>query len=103
MASEWSNLGLDLHLDLDTRGGRRVAIEAGLREAIRSGRLGPGARLPATRALAKDLGVARGTVAEAYAQLIAEGFLTSRQGAGTSVAKGRTSESAAQAPPPAHP
>jgi GntR family transcriptional regulator / MocR family aminotransferase len=57
-----------------------------LRAAIREQRLAPGQRLPSTRALAYDLGVARGTVVEAYAQLEAEGYLTARHGAGTWVA-----------------
>jgi GntR family transcriptional regulator/MocR family aminotransferase len=50
-----------------------------------SGRLGPGARLPATRALAVQLGVSRGVVVEAYAQLAAEGYLVTRRGGGTTV------------------
>ncbi len=58
-------------------------MEASLREAIRDGRLAAGARLPSTRALAADLGLARGTIAEAYAQLQAEGYLTARRGGGT--------------------
>ena len=61
-------------------------LERELREAIRSGRLAAGARLPATRALARELGVSRGVVVEAYAQLTAEGYLVTRQGAGTVVA-----------------
>jgi GntR family transcriptional regulator / MocR family aminotransferase len=39
--------------------------------------------LPPSRSLAVDLGLARNTVAEAYAELVAEGWLASRQGAGT--------------------
>ncbi len=39
--------------------------------------------LPPSRSLAADLGLARNTVAEAYAELVAEGWLASRQGAGT--------------------
>ena len=39
--------------------------------------------LPPSRSLATDLGLARNTVAEAYAELVAEGWLASRQGAGT--------------------
>ncbi|NGN70017.1 PLP-dependent aminotransferase family protein [Streptomyces sp. A7024] len=58
-----------------------------LREAVRSGRLAPGVRLPSSRALAADLGVARNTVADAYAELVAEGWLTARQGSGTRVAQ----------------
>nr|WP_240634531.1 MULTISPECIES: PLP-dependent aminotransferase family protein [Streptomyces] len=57
-----------------------------LREAVRSGRLAPGTRLPPYRSLAADLGVARNTVADAYAELVAEGWLTARQGSGTRVA-----------------
>ena len=64
----------------------RTQLERGLREGIREGRLRPGAVLPSTRALARDLGVARGTVVEAYAQMVAEGYLVTRAGAGTAVA-----------------
>ncbi|MFD5436333.1 PLP-dependent aminotransferase family protein [Kitasatospora sp. NPDC127067] len=79
--------GNDLHLDLPATGGRRAALMAALREAIRSGRLAPGTRLPPYRALATDLGLARNTAAEAYAELVAEGWLTARQGSGTTVAE----------------
>ncbi|MEV4620350.1 PLP-dependent aminotransferase family protein [Asanoa sp. NPDC049573] len=77
---------MDLHLDLPA-GGRRAGIERALRAAVRSGRLAPGSRLPATRTLAASLGVARGTVAAAYDQLVAEGYLTARTGSGTTVAR----------------
>jgi GntR family transcriptional regulator / MocR family aminotransferase len=78
--------GLDLHLD--RRGGRvRDSVMDALRDAIRSGRLVPGTRLPSSRALAADLGVARNTVARAYTELIAEGWLTSRHGSGTLVSQ----------------
>ncbi|MFI0351961.1 PLP-dependent aminotransferase family protein [Actinomadura sp. 9N407] len=66
--------------------GRRVGLERALRDAVRSGRLATGTRLPPTRRLAADLGLARGTVRAAYDQLIAEGYLTARQGSGTVVA-----------------
>jgi GntR family transcriptional regulator/MocR family aminotransferase len=66
---------------------RRRALEAALRDAIRSGRLAARARLPSSRALAEDLGLARTTVSEAYAQLEAEGYLVARRGAGTWVAE----------------
>ncbi|SEU28102.1 MocR-like pyridoxine biosynthesis transcription factor PdxR [Nonomuraea wenchangensis] len=68
------------------KGGIAGQIAAELRDAIRGGRLAPGTRLPATRDLAADLQVSRGAVVEAYEQLVAEGFLTSRVGAGTRVA-----------------
>src|ERR1700712_1667962 len=80
-----SALGSDLHLDLaGTR--LRSGLMAALREAVRMGRLAPGTRLPSSRALAADLGVARNTVADAYAELVAEGWLTAQQGSGTRVA-----------------
>lgn len=87
MALQWTtSRGLDLHLELDHREGRRAGIVASLQAAIRDGRLAPGTRLPSSRALAADLGVARGTVAEAYDQLVIEGWLAARHGSGTSVA-----------------
>jgi GntR family transcriptional regulator/MocR family aminotransferase len=61
-------------------------LEAGLREAIRSGRLRAGHVLPSTRGLAADLSVSRGVVVEAYAQLRAEGWLEVRPGASHRVA-----------------
>jgi GntR family transcriptional regulator/MocR family aminotransferase len=66
---------------------RRRALEGSLRAAIRSGRLAAGTRLPSTRALAGDLGLARTTVLEAYQQLEIEGYLRARRGAGTWVAE----------------
>jgi GntR family transcriptional regulator/MocR family aminotransferase len=57
-----------------------------LREAILSGGLAPRSRLPSTRTLARELGVARGTVEAAFAQLDAEGFLERRVGSGSVVA-----------------
>ncbi|MDX8033906.1 PLP-dependent aminotransferase family protein [Lentzea sp. BCCO 10_0856] len=81
----WANL--DFHLDLSGPGGLRHRLTASLREAVRSARLPPGTRLPASRSLAADLGIARNTVAEAYAELVAEGWLTARQGSGTVVAQ----------------
>ncbi|MEW2220842.1 PLP-dependent aminotransferase family protein [Streptomyces sp. NPDC006990] len=80
-------LGQDLHVELAAAGGRRTVLMAALREAVRSGRLAPGTRLPPYRSLAADLGIARNTVAEAYGELVAEGWLTARQGSGTRVAR----------------
>ena len=59
-----------------------------VRGAILSGRLRPGDRLPATRDLAARLGLARNTVARAYGDLLAEGYLEGRVGSGTYVAPG---------------
>ncbi|MEU1196185.1 PLP-dependent aminotransferase family protein [Streptomyces sp. NPDC005813] len=62
---------------------RGRTLQAALREAVRTGRLAPGTRLPSSRELAADLGVSRGLVTEAYEQLTAEGYLRSDRGAGT--------------------
>ncbi|MEU5541099.1 PLP-dependent aminotransferase family protein [Streptomyces sioyaensis] len=87
MANSWATFGRDLHLDLSGPGGLRAALLRALREAVRSGRLAPGTRLPSSRSLAADLGIARNTVADAYAELVAEGWLSARQGSGTRVAE----------------
>src|SRR6476659_3577447 len=99
--TSWANSGSrDLHLDLreiikpGARGTRELLLGA-LRDAVRSGRLAPGTMLPPSRTLATDLGLARNTVAEAYSELVAEGWLASRQGAGTWV----VNTSGAQLPP----
>ncbi|MEV8377994.1 PLP-dependent aminotransferase family protein [Kribbella sp. NPDC056861] len=80
-----NSAGADLHLDLAQSRGRNDLVQA-LHESIRSGRLPAGTQLPSSRSLAKDLGIARNTVADAYGQLVAEGWLTARQGSGTLVA-----------------
>jgi len=66
-----------------------------LREAVRHGDIRPGDALPSTRQLAASLRIARGTVVDAYAQLIAEGFLEAHGGAQTRVA-----QALAVTPPP---
>jgi GntR family transcriptional regulator / MocR family aminotransferase len=82
---------------------RRAQLEAGLREAIRGGRLRPEARLPSSRALAAELGLSRRLVVEAYEQLAAEGYLLARRGSGTRVAPRGQDEAAASGDPPAPP
>lgn len=62
-------------------------VERSIRESIQAGRLAAGARLPSSRALARELGISRGVVTEAYGQLVAEGYLLSRQGAPVRVAR----------------
>jgi len=62
------------------------AVHRQLRAAILDGRLQPGLRLPASRALAATLGVSRNTVVAAYDLLLSEGYLLARPGAGTYVA-----------------
>ena len=69
---------------------RLVARRIGeaIKEQIRQGAFSSGARLPSTRAFATEWGVSRTTVTAAYAQLIAEGYLDTRQGARATVAHG---------------
>ncbi|HEV2975670.1 MAG TPA: PLP-dependent aminotransferase family protein [Solirubrobacteraceae bacterium] len=82
------------------RGGRRRAqLEDRLRELVRDGTLAGGSRMPSSRALAVDLGVSRRLVVDAYAQLLAEGYLLARRGAGTFVAAAGALERDASAPP----
>ena len=57
----------------------------GLREAILEGAIAADTRLPASRDLAAELGIARNTVVHVYSQLLAEGYTRSRQGNGTFV------------------
>lgn len=78
---------MDLHLDFSDASGSsmRARMEHALREAVRSGQLTPGSRLPSTRALCAQLGVSRGVVVDAYSQLAAEGYLQTRRGGGTTV------------------
>ncbi|WP_329386384.1 PLP-dependent aminotransferase family protein [Streptomyces sp. NBC_01351] len=98
--------GADLHLELPAEGSRRTALAQALRDAVRSGRLAGGTRLPPYRTLAADLGLARNTVADAYAELVAEGWFTARQGSGTRVAEHpapRATRAAASAPTPSAP
>ena len=76
---------MTIHVSLDSPGDRTARIYVALRQAILDGRLARGDRVPATRDLAGQLGVARGTVTSAYDRLVAEGFLESRTGSGTFV------------------
>ena len=63
-------------------------IEGSLRRSILDGALSPGQKLPSTRELSAELGVSRITVKSVYEQLVAEGYVRSRTGAGTFVADG---------------
>ncbi|QQC90983.1 PLP-dependent aminotransferase family protein [Streptomyces alfalfae] len=102
MGETWANLGVDLHLETGgdaSRHGVRKGLTDALRAAVRGGRLAPGTRLPSSRSLAVDLGIARNTVADAYADLVAEGWLTARQGSGTRVAERVVTPPERAAPP----
>jgi GntR family transcriptional regulator/MocR family aminotransferase len=74
-----------------------VRISERIRAAIASGAFARNARLPSSRTLARDLGVARNTVDEALSQLVAEGLIVRRRGAGSFI----SDEAARAAPPPA--
>jgi GntR family transcriptional regulator / MocR family aminotransferase len=78
-------------------------LEAEIREAIRAGRLEAGTVVPSSRALARDLGLSRGVVIEAYEQLAAEGYLATRPGGTTSVAEAAARRQASAVEPPAVP
>ncbi len=88
MAILGTTLGPELLVELDRASAEPLhrQLAAGLRDAIRTGRLTPDTRLPSSRVLATDLGVSRRMVVDAYTQLVAEGFLLSRHGSGTRVA-----------------
>ena len=75
-----------IHLDRRSRQPLQRQLYDQLRAAILAGRLSPSDRLPATRTLAADLAVSRNTVAGAFDQLLAEGYLEGRVGSGTFVA-----------------
>src|SRR4051794_1423027 len=78
-------------------------LYSGLRAAILDQRLKPGVRLPSTRALSTTLGLARNTVHGAYDQLLAEGNVETRHGAGTYVATSLPDEALQAATEPGAP
>ncbi|MEU0735927.1 winged helix-turn-helix domain-containing protein, partial [Streptomyces lavendulocolor] len=84
MTEEWGGGAWELLVPAVAAPPRRRGrtLQAALREAVRSGRLAAGTRLPSSRELAADLGVSRGLVTEAYEQLTAEGYLRSDRGSG---------------------
>ncbi len=104
VALDWTRGGPELLIALDRGAGRSLGgqLQAWFRDAIRSGRLERGERLPASRVLAAQLGVSRGVVVDTYAQLESEGYLHSAQGAGTVVASAAGDDGPAP-PRPARP
>ncbi len=90
---------LPVRLDRDRPEPLGVQLSTQVRDLVVTGTLVPGDRLPSTRALAAELGVARSVTEQAYDQLVAEGWLTSRQGAGTFVASGGAPRAAARPRP----
>ena len=82
-----TNLSWDVLLDLSGPdvGPRHERLARALRSAVRDGVLVVGTALPPSRKLAADLGCSRWLVTQAYAQLVAEGYLEARTGAATRV------------------
>jgi len=77
-----------LALDRSHDGSLRKQLYLRLRDAIVSGTLREGSRLPSTRAVAASLAISRTTVTDVFAQLLAENYLVTRHGSGTYVAAG---------------
>src|SRR5262252_4861577 len=94
--------GLGPIVALDRRLGKPLhrQLYDGYRQAILEGRLRPGQRLPSTRMLARDLQVSRIPVVAAFEQLVAEGYVESRVGAGSFVSAGFPRQPTAQRVPP---
>jgi GntR family transcriptional regulator/MocR family aminotransferase len=97
-----TNLAWDVLLDLRSPadGPLHERVKHALRAAIRSGRVGVGSALPPSRKLAADLRCSRWTITEAYAQLVAEGYLTARTGSATRVSWSGAEDDDAPRPPP---
>ncbi len=91
-----------LSIKLDHASSRPLGTQlcVALRELILAGGLRAGDRLPATRTMARDLGVSRTTIIEAFARLLAEGLVESRTGAGTYVARALQAHRPAPGPAP---
>ncbi|MFC9602252.1 PLP-dependent aminotransferase family protein [Streptomyces niveus] len=87
MAHERTDPAWGTLLDLGERaaGPLHLRLVRALRAAVVDGRIAPGSALPPSRALAADLGCSRWVVTEAYAQLVAEGYLEARSGSATRV------------------
>jgi GntR family transcriptional regulator/MocR family aminotransferase len=80
---------MDLLISIDRSASEPLVSQVynGIRQAIEQETLGPGDRLPSTREFARQLGITRFTVDDAYARLVSEGYLEARHGSGTYVAE----------------
>ncbi|MBY4131463.1 PLP-dependent aminotransferase family protein [Rhodococcus fascians] len=99
---------LSITIDRTDRRTLPVQVADSIRAAIDRGELEPDARLPSTRALSDELGLARAVAEQAYEQLVAEGWLDARRGSGTyvrdvphAVRSRRTEHRTRESPPPA--
>src|SRR6478609_4536318 len=89
---------LPVALDRAAPGSLPAQLSGRIRELVVAGTLARGDRLPSSRALAADLGVSRAVAEQAYEQLLAEGWLEARRGAGTFVAATGAAHPAAPRP-----
>ena len=87
MALQRTSTAVEVLIELDRGSGQHLhqQLEQQVREAVRSGRFEAGMTMPSTRALARELGVTRGVVVEAYEQLVAECYLYAVPGGATRV------------------
>jgi GntR family transcriptional regulator/MocR family aminotransferase len=102
MPVQWTGSTPEVLLGLDRQLREPLGdqLQRQLREAIRTGRLRAGERLPSSRTLARELGVSRGLVIECYGQLEAEGYLSTRLGSATRVAAAAVTPPAPAVPAP---
>lgn len=88
MATSAPKWAADIFLDINMPGASQplyVRLKEAIKTAIRTGRLQNGSRLPASRVLAEEMRCSRAVIVSAYTQLVAEGFVETRQGSGTVV------------------
>src|SRR5437764_7766433 len=85
MSKHACDVTLELPIDTSTDVPLHRQVYAGIKDLILSGRLRPGARLPASRAMARGLGLSRTTILTAVDQLMLEGFTVGKIGSGTRV------------------
>src|SRR5437016_10137194 len=74
-------------LDRTSRDPLSKQLYDGLRQVILRGQLRPGTRLPSTRSIADELEISRNVASSAYEQLFSEGYLDTKVGSGTCVAR----------------
>ena len=85
LRSRQQPLALPIRLDRTLRG-QSQQVHAALRSAIVEGQLAPGTKLPSSRNLAEQLAVRRNAIVSAYEQLLSDGLVDAKHGAGTYVA-----------------
>src|SRR5262249_61095425 len=95
----WRAEAMNIPLDRDKPTALPRQIQAHLERLIHERLLTPGMKLPATRELARQLGVDRGTVAPAYGELVATGWAAPHVGEGTIGPRRRVPAGPAVAPP----